>query len=394
MKLLFLIADGMGGWPIKELGNKTTMEAAHTPNMDMLAKKGIVGRCRTVPATMPPGSDVANMSLLGFDPEKFHTGRGPIEAAAQGLKLNPDDLVWRLNLVNLSDISADGTMYDYSAGHISTDKSVPLVEMLQKELGNDEFTFYPGIQYRHLLVHKGGAKKLESKLAINPPHDITDKPISADIEEYGKSPLMTKLLQDSAKLLKNNGTKAVSIWPWGQGTPLLLTNFEEKYSMKGAVISAVDLIKGLGRASGLEVLEVEGATGLVDTNYAGKVEATLKFLEHGDFAFVHLEGPDESGHMGSVEDKVKSIERFDAQIVGPLLKKYPVDQASYLITCDHFTPIETKTHDAAPVPFILASKKCNGSTGLDSFSEKNAKSTGVIQDKGYELMQWVIDLTS
>ncbi|SDL12346.1 2,3-bisphosphoglycerate-independent phosphoglycerate mutase [Maridesulfovibrio ferrireducens] len=393
MKLLFLIADGMGGWPIKELGNKTTMEAAFTPNMDMLANKGIVGRCRTVPSNMPPGSDIANMSLLGFDPTKYHTGRGPIEAAAQGLKLDPDDLVWRMNLVNLSELSSDGIMHDYSSGHISTDKSVPLIELLQKELGNDEFTFYPGIQYRHLLVHKGGAKKLESKLAIRPPHDLTDKSIADDIEEFAKSPLMDKLLRDAAKVLKDNGTKVVSIWPWGQGNPLILPDFREKYSMKGAVISAVDLIKGLGRASGLEVIDIEGATGLVDTNYAGKVDATLKFLEHGDFAFVHLEGPDESGHMGSIKDKIASIERFDAQIIGPLMEKYPLGTASYLVTCDHFTPIETKTHDAAPVPFILVSDKCDGS-GLKSFSEKNAKSTGLILEKGHELMQWVLNLTN
>ncbi|MBI9110501.1 cofactor-independent phosphoglycerate mutase [Maridesulfovibrio ferrireducens] len=393
MKLLFLIADGMGGWPIKELGNKTTMEAAFTPNMDMLANKGIVGRCRTVPSSMPPGSDIANMSLLGFDPTKYHTGRGPIEAAAQGLKLDPDDLVWRMNLVNLSELSSDGIMHDYSSGHISTDKSVPLVELLQKELGNDEFTFYPGIQYRHLLVHKGGAKKLESKLAIRPPHDLTDKSIADDIEEFAKSPLMDKLLRDAAKVLKDNGTKVVSIWAWGQGNPLILPDFREKYSMKGAVISAVDLIKGLGRASGLEVIDIEGATGLVDTNYAGKVDATLKFLEHGDFAFVHLEGPDESGHMGSIKDKIASIERFDAQIIGPLMEKYPLGTASYLVTCDHFTPIETKTHDAAPVPFILVSDKCDGSD-LKSFSEKNAKSTGLILEKGHELMQWVLNLTN
>lgn len=393
MKLLFLIADGMGGWPLKELDNKTTMEAANTPNMDMLAGKGVVGRCRTVPAGMPPGSDVANMSLLGFDPSKYHTGRGPIEAAAQGLKLEPDDLVWRMNLVNLSELSSDGIMHDYSSGHISTDKSVPLVELLQKELGDDEFTFYPGIQYRHLLVHKGGAKKLESKLAIRPPHDLTGQSIALDIKEFGKSPLMDKLLRGAAEVLKDNGTKVVSIWPWGQGNPLLLPDFHKKYSMKGAVVSAVDLIKGLGRASGLEVIDVEGATGLVDTNYAGKVEAALKFLQHGDFVFVHLEGPDESGHMGSIKDKVASIERFDAQIVGPLLEKYPLGSASYLITCDHFTPIKIKTHAAEPVPFILASDKCEAS-GLDSFSEKDAESTGLILEKGHELMQWVLNLTN
>ncbi|CCO24848.1 cofactor-independent phosphoglycerate mutase [Maridesulfovibrio hydrothermalis] len=390
MKLLFLIADGMGGWPIEELGDKTTLEAANTPNMDMLAGKGLVGTCRTVPKDMAPGSDVANMSLLGFDPRTYHTGRGPIEAAAQGLDLDPDDLVWRMNLVNISSFEENGTMFDYSAGHIGTDKSVPLVEKLQKELGNDEFTFYPGIQYRHLLVHKGGAKKAERELEIRPPHDLTDKPIADDVKEFAKSPLMNKLVRDAEKVLAGNGTKAVSIWPWGQGKPLTMPPFKEKFGMKGAVVSAVDLIKGLGRASGLEVIDVEGATGLVDTNYAGKVEATLKFLEHGDFVYVHLEGPDESGHMGSVEDKIKSIERFDKLVVGPLLEKYPLDKANYVITCDHYTPIETRTHDAAPVPFILTAPKCIASR-LESFSEEIADRTGIIIPEGHDFMQWVLD---
>ncbi|WP_027722490.1 cofactor-independent phosphoglycerate mutase [Maridesulfovibrio zosterae] len=390
MKLLFLVADGMGGWPIEDLDDKTTLEAAYTPNMDMLAGKGLVGTCRTVPKGMAPGSDVANMSLLGFDPSVYHTGRGPIEAAAQGLKLDPDDLVWRMNLVNISGFEEDGTMYDYSSGHIGTDQSVPLVEKLQAELGNDEFTFYPGIQYRHLLVHKGGAKKPESKLEIRPPHDLTDKPIGDDVKEFAKSPLMDKLVRDAEKILAGNGTKAVSIWPWGQGKPLILPPFQEKFGMKGAVISAVDLIKGLGRASGLKVIDIEGATGLVDTNYEGKVEATLNFLEHGDFVYVHLEGPDEAGHMGSVEDKITAIERFDKLIVGPLLKKYPLDQASYVITCDHFTPIETRTHDETPVPFIMTSPRCIAS-GIESFSEQIADRAGIIIPEGHDFMQWVLD---
>lgn len=380
----------MGGWPLEELDDKTTLEAADTPNMDMLASKGLIGTCRTVPKGMPPGSDVANMSLLGFDPATYHTGRGPIEAAAQGLALDPDDLVWRMNLVNISGFEENGTMYDYSSGHISTEQSVPLVEKLQAELGSDEFTFYPGIQYRHLLVHKGGAKKMESGLNIRPPHDLTDKPIADDVREFARSPLMDKLMRDAEKVLAGNGTKAVSIWPWGQGRPLILPPFEEKFGMKGAVISAVDLIKGLGNASGMEVLDVEGATGLVDTNYEGKVEAALRFLEKGDFVYVHLEGPDESGHMGSVEDKIKSIERFDSRIVAPLLEKYPLDEACYVVTCDHFTPIEIRTHDATPVPFLLTSPRCIAS-GVDKFTEETADRAGIIIPEGHEFMQWVLD---
>lgn len=390
MKLLFLIADGMGGWPIEEIGDKTTLEAANTPNMDMLAGKGLIGTCRTVPKGMAPGSDIANMSLLGFDPATYHTGRGPIEAAAQALELDKDDLVWRMNLVNISGFEENGIMYDYSAGHIGSDESVPLVEKLQAELGDDEFTFYPGIQYRHLLVHKGGAKKMESELNIRPPHDLTDKPITDDVREFAKSPRMDNLVRKAEKILSDNGTKAVSIWPWGQGRPLILPPFEEKFGMKGAVISAVDLIKGLGYASGMEVINVEGATGLVDTNYEGKVEAAAEFLENGDFVYVHLEGPDESGHMGSIEDKIKSIERFDSRILAPLLERFPLDEACYVVTCDHYTPIETRTHDETPVPFLMTSPRCIAS-GVKSFNEEEANRAGIIIPEGHDFMQWVLD---
>lgn len=392
MKLLFLIADGMGGWPLDETGGQTTLEAAHTPNMDKLVRRASVGRCRTVPEGMPPGSDIANMSLLGFDPNEYHTGRGPIEAAAQGLELDPDDLVFRMNLVNLTSLNEDGTMLDYSAGHISSDKSVPLVEKLQNELGSDLVQFYPGIQYRHLLVIRGGARMAESELDIRPPHDLTNQSIAEDIKTYAKSDLLNSLVRKAHEILKESGTEAVSIWPWGQGRPLILPGFKETFGMKGAVISAVDLIKGLGRASGLEVVDIEGATGLVDTNYEGKVEAAMKFLEDGDFVFVHLEGPDESGHMGSIKDKVTSIERFDSRVLAPLYEKYGADSA-FMVACDHFTPIKTRTHDSEPVPFMLSYPESEDS-GLDSFSEKNSASTGLMINKGSDLMRWVLDQIS
>nr|WP_321257366.1 cofactor-independent phosphoglycerate mutase [uncultured Pseudodesulfovibrio sp.] len=392
MKVLYLIADGMGGWPLDELGGKTTMEAAHTPNMDELAKTGIIGRAQTVPAGMPPGSDVANMSLLGFDPATYHTGRGPIEAAAQGLELGADDLVWRLNLVTVSKLTIDGYMRDYSSGHISTDVSRPVVETLQERLGDDTYTFYPGIQYRHLLVQKDGALTEDADLLISPPHDITDKSIKPDLRAFSRSPFLWDLVFEAKEILADraiNMSMANSIWPWGQGRPLNLPNFKETSGMKGAVISAVDLIKGLGNASGMDVIDVEGATGLLETNYQGKVDAALRFLEDNDFVFVHLEGPDECGHGGSAKDKVEAINRFDARVVAPLRKALKDQETAWIITCDHFTPIVERTHTMDAVPFILNGPGCNAS-GIESFSEQSADSTGLKLEKGHELLSFAL----
>ncbi len=392
MKIVYLIADGMGGYPLDELGGKTTMEAAVTPNMDEMAKNGIVGLAQTVPHGMQPGSDVANMSLLGFDPAKYHTGRGPIEAAAQGLELNPDDLVWRLNLVTVSQLNIDGIMRDYSSGHISSEVSRPVVEKLQEKLGDDRYTFYPGIQYRHLLVQKNGANDDDANLQINPPHDITDKPIKLDLRAYSKSPFLWDLLFESKEILDDrdvNMSMANSIWPWGQGRPLNLPDFKDTFGMDGAVISAVDLIKGLGNASNMDVIDVEGATGLLDTNYEGKVEAAIEYLKDNDFVFVHLEGPDECGHGGDADDKVEAISRFDARVVAPLREALKDEEVTWIITCDHFTPIVERTHTMDAVPFIVNTPDCTGSN-VDYFSEKTAATTGVKLEKGFELLSYAI----
>lgn len=390
MKLLFLIADGMGGWADEHPGGKTCLEAAHTPVMDEMARTGTVGVCRTVPEGMPPGSDVANMSLLGFNPAKHHTGRGPIEAAAQGLTLEPDDLVWRMNLVNLTELSPQGTMLDYSSGHITTEASAPLVDDLQAHLGDENFQFIPGVQYRHLLVHKGGATEDEATLRINPPHDITGKPIYADMREFSRSARMWDLLFLAAERLEQTAkhTKAKSIWPWGQGRPLILPKFKDAAGLTGAVISAVDLVRGLGRAAGMEVVQVPGATGLIDTNYQGKVDAALKYLERGDFAFVHLEGPDECGHAGNAAEKAEAIARFDARIVAPLRAALAGQDVAFVITCDHFTPIAEKTHTPDPVPFVLW-REGGEENGLTAFTEAQARSTGLAIESGHELLAWV-----
>ncbi|HWR03450.1 MAG TPA: cofactor-independent phosphoglycerate mutase [Humidesulfovibrio sp.] len=391
MKLLFLIADGMGGWAGEHPGGKTCLEAAATPLMDEMARTGTVGTCQTVPEGMAPGSDVANMSLLGFNPAKHHTGRGPIEAAAQGLSLDPDDLVWRMNLVNLTELSPQGDMLDYSSGHITTEVSAPLVADLQAHLGDETFQFHPGVQYRHLLVHKGGAKEEEADLRINPPHDITGKPIYADMRQFSRSARMWDLLFLAAERLERTAghTKAKSIWPWGQGRPLILPAFKDAFGLDGAVISAVDLVRGLGRAAGMEVIQVPGATGLIDTNYQGKVDAALKYLERGDFAFVHLEGPDECGHAGNAAEKAEAISRFDARVVAPLKKALAGQDVAFVITCDHFTPIAEKTHTPDAVPFLLW-REGGEENGLTAFTEAQARGTGLVVETGHELMSWVL----
>lgn len=389
-KFLFLVGDGMGDWPLDELGGKTVLQAARTPAMDALARSGIVGRCRTVPQGMPPGSDVANMALMGFDPATMHTGRGPIEAAAQGIELGPDDLVWRCNLVDLTSLDADGTMLDYSAGHIDTREARLLILDLVQEMGTEPFELVPGVQYRHLLIHWGGAASEEARLAISPPHDILDQPIRADVERYASCPLFWDFLLRAAHRLqrRENTTRARALWPWGQGRALHLPDFTETFGLRGGVISAVDLIKGLGRAAGMEVLDVAGATGLLDTDYEGKVQAALDFLQQGDFVFVHVEAPDECGHGGNVKDKIEAIERFDARIVRPLVQALP--EAGVLLACDHFTPIVERTHVSDPVPFALCWPGCTPN-GAQAYDEANALATGLLLEPGHSLLPWCLE---
>ncbi|TVM16243.1 cofactor-independent phosphoglycerate mutase [Oceanidesulfovibrio indonesiensis] len=393
---LFLVGDGMGDWPLDELGGKTVLEAARTPHMDRLASLGLTGLCRTVPDSMPPGSDVANMALMGFDPVVHHTGRGPIEAAAQGLELDQDDLVFRLNLVTVSEFSAHGAMRDYSAGHIDTAEATTLLDMIAGKLADqlgDEFTIFPGVQYRHLLVAKGAADGPLEDLFIHPPHDILDKSIKADVEAYAEHPELHALLAKAANLLAapENTTKANALWPWGQGRPLTLPPFSKTYGVRGAVISAVDLVKGLGRAAGMDVLEVEGVTGLLDTNYEGKVQAALDFIDGGgEFVFLHVEAPDECGHGGNAAEKIEAIERFDARVVGPLMDALWERNAAFLVGCDHFTPVVERTHTKDPVPFALAWKDCETPSGVAGYSEVQAATTGLMIDPGFELLGWAL----
>ena len=391
-KLIFFIADGMGDYPLAELEGQTPLQAAETPNLDWLAPRSVQGRCQTIPQGCPPGSDIANMSLLGFDPLEFHTGRGPIEAAAQGLQLEAQDLIYRLNLCTVSEFSPAGRMLDYCAGHISTAQASKILDNLRDQLPNEHLEIVSGMQYRHLLIQKNGQPSAESRLQINPPHDLLHKSLQSDLETYAQSPLLLEFLQSSSRLLQEswNQSQANALWPWGQGGPLQLPDFQQLFQFHGAVISAVDLIKGLGRACNMQILEVPGATGLLDTNYQGKAQAALKFMNQGNFVYLHLEGPDECGHAGNIQDKIQAIQRFDQEILGPLLPEIDHQGIACLVACDHLTPISLRTHSNDPVPFLFYNPLKPARNGAQAFNEKIAADTELVIEKGEDLLHWVL----
>ena len=384
-----LVADGMGDRPIPELGDKTPLEVAPTPNMDYLARIGLVGLCRTVPPELAPGSDVANMALLGADPLLYHKGRGPIEAAAQGLDLEKDDLIWRLNLVRVSSFDPNGLMRDYAGGHINSQTAHSLLHEIEKYIPSG-FKLVPGFQYRHLLIQKNGVQSPEANWSITPPHDLIDSQIASDLQIIAKNPRLWQFLEYSAKFLQATeySMQTNALWPWGQGPSLSLPKFTEKFAWQGAVVSAVDLIKGLGRASGMQVLNIAGATGRLDTDYQGKVDAALSFLQDGNFVFLHVEAPDEASHNGDIEQKIEAISRFDTHIVGPLLDKLKDESVAYLITCDHLTPIEVCNHTHDPVPFLLACPGKKKKKKNNYFNEAEARDSEIFIAKGQDLLPW------
>mgnify|MGYP006283094745 CR=1 FL=1 len=392
-KLLFLIADGMGDYPLDELGGKTPMEKADTPNMDLAARQGRIGRCRTIPQGMPPGSDIANMALMGYDPRRDHTGRGPIEAAAQGLQVGPEDLIYRMNLCSVTRYDPAGTMLDHSGGHIQSDQARELIRRLQAALDNTTFSIVPGFQYRHLLVQRGGARSMEADLDIPPPHDILNQSLAHAISRYDSSPLLGPMVRQAASLLQENfnGTRVNTIWPWGQGQALNLETFQSRFSLSGGIVSAVDLVKGLGRAAGMTVPDIETATGLLDTDYQAKVSATRSLLAGHDFVFVHLEGPDECGHAGNTQDKIEAIQRFDQFIVGPLLETLSEVQGGCVIACDHLTPIVHRTHTSDPVPFLFLDLSARTDSKVHTFNESVAAQSSLFLDRGEDLLPFVLD---
>jgi 2,3-bisphosphoglycerate-independent phosphoglycerate mutase len=357
MKYAICVGDGMADIPYAELDGRSPLEYARTPNMDRVATIGCVGRVQTVPAGLPPGSDVANMSLLGYDARKYYQGRAPIEAASMGVDLKPDDVAFRCNLVTL----ADGKMADYSAGHIETEDAREIIMELQNAFGSERIRFYPGVSYRHLLVLNGFEP---DSLACTPPHDISGKPWTEHLPSGGGASELISLMERARSILRYNEANkrrirsgkppATDIWLWGHGRSIQLPTMMERFGITGSVISAVDLVQGLGVLAGLTVRKVKGATGYLGTNYAGKVKAAREALGVGDFVFIHVEAPDETSHEGSLQKKIQAIEEFDCHIVGEVLA-LAAEHADLriLVLPDHATPVATKTHDGFPVPFGL-----------------------------------------
>lgn len=381
MKYILLIGDGMGDLPVPELGNMTPLEAADKPAIDRLARAGEMLLVRTVPPGFPPGSDVANLSLLGYEPEKYYTGRAPLEAASMGVEIGADEIAYRCNLVTVEHRENRIIMRDFTAGHISSAEAAELIGAVQQRCGNDQFSFYPGISYRHLLIVKNTA----SPLATVPPHDYTDQDISRYYHAYLAAGDWRELMTASAEVLRDHPVNARrieqglrpanSLWPWGEGSPLRLQPFEERYGIRGSLISAVDLLKGIGICCGLDIIHVDGATGFLDTNYEGKARAALKALEDRDFVLVHVEAPDEAGHQGMIREKRQAIEDFDARIVRPIVEGMERRDEPFrlVVTMDHYTPLCRRTHEDWPVPMVLYdSRGVTAPSGL-TYTEANAK---------------------
>ncbi len=399
MKYVMLVGDGMADYPLAELGGKTPLMAANTPNMDWVAGNGTVGLVKTIPLGFSSGTEIANMSLLGYDPTRYFTGRGPLEAASMKVSLEADDLAFRCNLVSLAGFGPQVIMEDFTAGHISSEEARQIIQDIEGEMGTETIRFCPGLSYRHLMVWKGGAnqKGLEN-LPLVPPHDIVGKEISDYLPKVGGEDGILELLTRSQILLKGhpinlsrmeNGLKpANSIWLWGQGRRPQIPTLVEKFGVEGSVISAVDLLKGLGIYAGLKVIDVPGATGYFDTNYRGKAVYGLRELEERDLAFIHVEAPDEAGHSGDIPKKIESIEAFDREVVGTILEGMR-DLGDYrvIVLPDHFTPISLKTHAPDPVPFAIydSRRKRSWPAGM-SFDEVSVKQSGVSIEHGYQIM--------
>jgi len=391
-KYAIIVPDGAADEPIEVLGNKTALEAAEKPNMDKISTQGKQGIVRTVPADMEPGSDVAQMSLLGYDPLRYYSGRAPIEAAARDIKLSANDWVFRCNLVTI----ADGKMADHSAGHISTKEAGKLIEELQSQLGNDQVRFYTGVSYRHLVVFKG----LDFDVQTYPPHDYIGKPIEKILPHGKGSEVLIDLMARSQQLFSHHDINQVrcdlgenqvsSIWLWGQGKRAQLENFEKRFGIKGASITAVDLVRGLSKLIGFDLIEVPGATGFVDTNYQGKGSAAVEALNKYDLVFVHVEAPDEASHDGNAQMKKKAIEQIDKYIVGPVLQALQNYKSwRILIAPDHPTPLRTCAHSAEPVPFAMAGDNISSVLHM-TFSEANAAKSALRINNGFELMEYFL----
>lgn len=404
MKYIVVIGDGMADYAVPQLGGKTPLQAAEKPAIDQMARHGILGLARTVPGGMPPGSDTANLSVMGYDPRQYHSGRSPFEAAGMGVEMKPDDLSFRCNLVTLSAEVPylEKTMLDYSAGEISSEEARQLIEAVNAQNRGATVIFYPGISYRHLMIWPAGP----DEWSLTPPHDIINKKIAPYLPAGPHGAVIQEMMVQSVSILSGHpvnrrreaqGLKpANSIWIWGEGRRPLLPSFREKYGLSGAVISAVDLVKGIGLYAGLELLEVEGATGNFHTNYSGKAVAALEALQRGmDLVYIHIAAPDECSHQYEIDKKVKSIELIDRRVVQVLRDGLERIGEPYkiLIMPDHYTPLTLRTHTDDPVPFLIYQSDSIQNCSDQAYHEAAAEKAGLVFERGYTLMDYFLGAT-
>ena len=394
MKYAIVIPDGAADRPAEALGGRTPFEVARIPHMDRIAAEGRLGTVQSVPPGMAPGSDVAILSLLGYDPVKCYTGRAPLEAAAQGIECRPDDWVFRCNLVTV----ADGVMVDYSAGHIKSQEAEVLIRALEEQFGSDTLRFYPGVGYRHLLVIRGEAFKVRT----TPPHDILGERVRKHLPKGKGADHLRELMDGSREILEGHPVNdirrdlgenpASQIWLWGEGQRPSLTSFRKQWGLGGAVITAVDLVRGIARLIRWDVIDVPGATGYYDTDYAGKGLAAIEALKDHDLVVVHVEATDEAGHNGAAREKTKALESIDRLIVGPLLDALEQTGEPWriLVAPDHETPLEIRTHERKPVPFVMMGAGLEPGRGQRPMTEANARKTGMHVAVGHELIEYFL----
>jgi len=414
MKYLILVGDGMGDYPIESLGRRTPLQAANIPHINELSRRGLLGLVRTTPEGMLPGSDVTHLAILGFNPREWAIARAPLEAASLGISLNPVDVAYRCNLVTFRQqsrmlgrpsgyefekIGPGVTLEDYSAGHIPTEQARELIHDLNDQMGTEAIQFYPGLSYRHLMLWIGGKVKVK----CIPPHDMIGQKVVECLPKGEGEQLLKEIIMAAAEILslhpineerRRGGLKpANGIWLWGQGKPFKLPSFSKKYGLTGAMIAAVELVKGLGSSVGLEVMEVPGATGYLDTNYLGKAEAALKALETKDLAFLHVEAPDEASHEGNLEAKIRAIEDLDGKVVATLMQGMDrFDELRMLLLCDHRTPVMLRSHTPDPVPFLIFEKSRGNKvkpSGKD-YHEISAAEAGQVFSDGSQLMNYFL----
>jgi 2,3-bisphosphoglycerate-independent phosphoglycerate mutase len=397
MKFLVILADGAADLPLEQLRGKTPLQASHKPWIDKLAQRSEIGLVQTIPAGMPPGSDVANLAVMGYNPSLYYTGRSPLEAVSIGVDLNPTDVAFRCNLVTLSEETeyAAKTMIDYSSDEITTAEAQELMTAVATAFNSEQFSFYSGFSYRHLLVWHEGCLELQ----LTPPHDISDRKIGDYLPRGNGSELLLEFMQRSQSILnghpvnerrKARGLRpANSIWLWGQGKKPSIASFAAKYHLRGTVISAVDLIKGLGICAGLEVIDVPGATGNINTNFRGKAAAALNAFRTGsDFVYLHFEAPDEAGHRGELDNKIKAIEKIDTEVLGMILPELAKLDPNYniMILPDHPTPLALKTHTGDPVPYLIYRSQATPATRAQTYDEATAQASRILIENGYQLM--------